>query len=164
MKMVSKSGVKSLDTCHGSSLYVKKSYLEDIEGSWLDCLLLEDGVILDIMDHHYIGLFTCVPNFSSLAWLEVYQEPPSSWSHTWMTLMVSDWRLEEWGHLWRPGSSWQNIMKLSQNFCEVVTSFGWFIRSWDFGYNRWTDKWTDKWGHLYRWCPPKNFTAGQNSP
>ena len=38
--------------------------------------VLEDRVILDIMDHHYIWFLTCVPNFSSLAWLEEFQEPP----------------------------------------------------------------------------------------
>ena len=37
---------------------------------------LEDGVILDIMDHHYMWFLTCVPNFSSRAWMEVFQEPP----------------------------------------------------------------------------------------
>ena len=37
---------------------------------------LEDGVILDIMDCHVIWFLTCVPNFSSLAWIEVCQEPP----------------------------------------------------------------------------------------
>ena len=37
---------------------------------------LEDGVILDVMDRHDMWILTCVPNFSSLAWLEVCQEPP----------------------------------------------------------------------------------------
>ena len=58
---------------HGSSLL--ESYLEDVEGSWRFLTwVFKDGVILDIMDHHYMWLFTCVQNFSFLAWLEVYQE------------------------------------------------------------------------------------------
>ena len=46
---------------------------------WHWCFLtgyLEDGVILDIMDCHDMWFLTCVPNFSSLAWIEVCQEPP----------------------------------------------------------------------------------------
>ena len=31
-----------------------------------DQVLGEDGLILDIMEGHYIGFFTCVLNFSSL--------------------------------------------------------------------------------------------------
>ncbi len=38
---------------------------------------LEDGVIFDILDHYDMFLIFCVPHFSSLAWLEVCQEPPA---------------------------------------------------------------------------------------
>ena len=43
---------------------------------WFLTGYLEDGVILDIMDCHNMWFLTCVPNFSSLAWIEVCQEPP----------------------------------------------------------------------------------------
>ena len=42
---------------------------------------LEDGVILEIMDHHDMWFSTSVQNFSSLACLEVCQEPPPPWHH-----------------------------------------------------------------------------------
>ncbi len=38
--------------------------------------VLEYGVILDIMDHHDMCFLNCVPNFVTLARLEVCQEPP----------------------------------------------------------------------------------------
>ena len=77
---------------------------------------LEDEVILDIVDLHDIWFLTCVPNFSSLAWLEVPQEPPRPRSHTWRTLKVPDWRLEGWGHPWRHGSSWYVITHICAKF------------------------------------------------
>ena len=73
---------------------------------------LEDGVILDILDHHHMSFLTCVPNFSSLAWLEVCQEPSILEVRTWMMLMVPDWRLGGWGRLWCHGSSWYVILYL----------------------------------------------------
>ena len=72
--------------------------------------VLEDEVILDIMDHHYLGLFTCLPNFSSLAWLEVCQEPHILEVHSWRMLMVPDWGRV--GHPWHHGLSWYAILHL----------------------------------------------------
>ena len=37
--------------------------------------VLKDLFVLDVLDHHYMWYFTCVPNFNSLSWLEVCQEP-----------------------------------------------------------------------------------------
>ena len=39
--------------------------------------VLEDEVIHSIMEYQYMWLFTCLPNFSSQAWLEEYREPPN---------------------------------------------------------------------------------------
>ena len=80
-----------------------------------------------IIDHHDMWFLTCVPNFSSLACLEVPQEPPRPRSHTWRTLKVPDWRLGKWGHSWRVGPSWETPRNLSWKFCEVLTWFGWDI-------------------------------------
>ncbi len=41
---------------------------------WFLTGYLEDGVILHIKDPHYIWFLTCMPKFSSLAWIEVCQE------------------------------------------------------------------------------------------
>ena len=38
--------------------------------------VLEDGIILDVLDHPDMRFLTSVPNCSSLAGLEVPQEPP----------------------------------------------------------------------------------------
>ena len=61
---------------------------------------LKDWVIIEIRDLHDMWFLTCVPNFSSLACLEVPQEPARPRSHTWRTLKVPDWRLGGWGHPW----------------------------------------------------------------
>ncbi len=60
---------------------------------------LEDGVILDFIDYHYMSFLTCVPNFSFLAWSEVCQEPPILQVHTWIKVDGS------WLDTWRMGSS-----------------------------------------------------------
>ena len=47
-------------------------------GSWWFLTgVLEDGVIFGIRNHHDMRLLSCLPNFISLAWLYVCQEPPS---------------------------------------------------------------------------------------
>ena len=43
---------------------------------WFLTGILENWDIFDIIYHHGMWFYTCVPNFSSLAWLEVNQEPP----------------------------------------------------------------------------------------
>ena len=92
----------------------KDTYMEDVEGSWLNNW--EGGVILDIVDGHNMCFLTCVPNFSSLAWLEVPQEPPRPRSDTWRKLMVPEWRLGGWGHPWNHGSSWYVTLDLCSKF------------------------------------------------
>ena len=69
---------------------------------WFLTFYLGDEVILDILGNHNVWFFTCVPIFSSLAWLEVCQEPPILEVHTstWRMLNVPDWSLGGWGHLW----------------------------------------------------------------
>ena len=52
-------------------------------------------------------------NYTSVFNCSDYQEPPSPWSHTWRPLMVPDWSLGGWGHLWQSRSSWQTMIKLS---------------------------------------------------
>ena len=87
--------------------------------------------------HHYVGLIcpnilmcgtwcyhTCahgymcsnVPNLSSLAWSEVYQEPPVLEVHTWRMLKVPDWGLGGWGHPWSYESSLDVILDLCAKF------------------------------------------------
>ena len=65
------SSLVCLKVCH------EPPVIEDtLGGHWRFLTgFLEDGVIFDIMIHHYMGLFTSVPSFSSLAWIEVCQEP-----------------------------------------------------------------------------------------
>ena len=53
----------------------------------------------------YVFIDLCA-KFSSLAWLEVCQEPPILEVHTWRMLMAPDWRLGGWGHPWCHGSSY----------------------------------------------------------
>ena len=76
------------------------------------------------MFHHDMWILTCVLNFSSVAWIEVCQEPPFLevilGGHWWFLTGV-------FGHLWYHRSSWQTMMKLSWKFCEDLTSFGWDI-------------------------------------
>ena len=105
------------------------SSLKSILGGrwWFLTRDLEDGVFLDIMDCHDTWFLTCVPNFNSLAWLEVCQGPPILEVHTWRTLTVPDRRLGGFGHLWWLRSSWQTRMKLSWKFHKNLTSFGWEI-------------------------------------
>ena len=66
---------------------------------WFLTGYLEDGVILDLMNHHNMSFWTCVPNFRSLAWLKVYQDPP----------ILGRLYLEDvdgyWLDTWRMGSS-----------------------------------------------------------
>ena len=64
------------------------------------------------MDHPDMWFLTCVPNFSSLACLEVPQEPPRPRSHAWRMGKVPDWSLGRWSHPWRHGSSWYVIVDL----------------------------------------------------
>ena len=58
---------------------------------------------------------------------------PCPQSHTWRTLKVPDWILGGWGHPWCVGSSWETPRNVSWKFHEDLTSFGWFMKSWDFG-------------------------------
>ena len=79
---------------------------------WFLTGYLDDGVILDIMDGQYMWFLTGLPNFSSLAWIEVCQEPPVL-----EVILEGRWRfltgvLEDGViHLWCPRSSWQTTMK-----------------------------------------------------
>ena len=66
---------------------------------WFLTRYLEDGVIIDLMDCYDMWFLTCVPNFSSLAWIEVSQDPPVLKVHTWRKLKVPDWSLGGLGHL-----------------------------------------------------------------
>ena len=70
--------------------------------SWWGFLMRssEDWVILYIMDHNDMWFFTCLPNFSSPAWLEVCEELLILEAHTWRTLNIPDWSVGWWGHLW----------------------------------------------------------------
>ena len=68
------------------------------------------------MDRPDMWFLTCVPKFSSLACLEVPQEPPRPRSHTWRMLKVPDWRLGRWGHPWYHGSLWYMILDLYAKF------------------------------------------------
>ena len=54
---------------------------------WFLTGYLEDEVILDIMDRHYIWFLTYVPNFSSLGWIEVCQK-----SHVLEVIHGGRWR------------------------------------------------------------------------
>jgi hypothetical protein len=75
------------------------------------------GPYLRPSDHdHDMWFLTCVPNFSSLAWLEVCQEPPVLEVHTWRTLSVPDWILREWDHSWHLEWSWYVILDLCAKF------------------------------------------------
>ena len=66
-----------------------------------------------VMSNLIHAFLICVPNFSSLAWLEVPQEPPSHpQCHTLRTLKVPDWRLQGWHH----ESSWYVIFDLCTKF------------------------------------------------
>ena len=57
------------------------SFMSILGGCWRFLMSnLADWLILEVMDHHSMKLFTCVPNFSSLLGLEVGQEPLSSMS------------------------------------------------------------------------------------
>ena len=77
------------------------------------------------MDHHDMRFLTCVPNFSSLAYLEVCQEPPILKVHTWRTLRVPDWILGGWGHCWHHGLSWYVILDLCAKF--QLSSMNWSV-------------------------------------
>jgi len=59
---------------------------------------------------------TCVPNFSSLVWIEVCQEPLVLKVHTWRTLRVPDWILGELDHSWHHGLSWYAIFEVCAKF------------------------------------------------
>jgi len=80
---------------------------------------LEDQVILDIMDRHDMWFLICVPNFSSLAWIEVCQEPPFLevilWGH-WRFLtgdLEDGVILDVLGHLGRPpGTNPESFVKI----------------------------------------------------
>ena len=52
--------------------------------------VLEDWVVHDIMNHPDMWFLTCVPDFSSIAWFEVFQDLPVLDGHTLRTLMVPD--------------------------------------------------------------------------
>ena len=63
------------------------------------------------MDRHDMWLLTCVPNFSSLSWSELFQEPPVLKVNTWRMLMVSGF----WFQVIE-GSSWYVILDLLAKF------------------------------------------------
>ena len=76
-------------------------------------LMVSDQV--DIMDHHDSFLI-CVPNFNSLASVEVCQGTPVLEVHIWRMLMVPDWKLGGWGHPWCHGLSWYVIFDMCSQF------------------------------------------------
>ena len=49
-----------------------------------------ERIIYHVMDYHDMLFLTFVQNFSSLAWLEVHQEPSVLHVHTWRTLILPD--------------------------------------------------------------------------
>ena len=59
-------------------VYQEPPVLEVILGGcwWFLPVYLEGMVIIDFMDHNDMRFLTCVPNFSYLAIIEVFQEPP----------------------------------------------------------------------------------------
>ena len=69
--------------------------------------------------------FTCVPNFSSLTWIEVCQEPSILEVHTWRILMVPNWRPGGYGHSWHQGLSWYVILALYAKF--QLSSMNWSV-------------------------------------
>ena len=83
---------------------------------WFLSGYLENWVILDIIDCHDMWFLTCVPKFSSLAWIEVCQEPPRPRSHSWRTLMVPHWILGGWDHSWHHWLSWYVNLDLCAKF------------------------------------------------
>ena len=118
---------------HGSSLYLifylwAKFQLSSILwGHWrflMKSLRMRSSLTLWIIIT--FGKFSCVPNFTSLAWLEGYQEPPSPCSHTWRSLMVPDGVLEDGvifdilDYLHRPLWSYPEIfLKIWLNFYDL---------------------------------------------
>ena len=91
---------------------------------WFLTWYMEDWVILDIMDCHHMSFLTCVPNFGLLVWT---QEPHVLEVLTWATLMVTDWRLWGWNHIWLQRSSRQTKIKLSGKFHDYPPLFSWDI-------------------------------------
>ena len=85
------------------------------------------------MDRHDIGFFfTHVPNFISLACIEVYQETPVLEVLTWRMLIVYDWILWGWGQPWSHGSSWYVILDLCAKFqlSSIIRSLSTTPRPW----------------------------------
>ena len=74
------------------------------------------SLVFDVMNRPDMWFLTCVPNFSSLACLEVPQEPPRPRSHTWRMLKVPDWSLGGQGHHWCHGSSSYVVRNLCTKF------------------------------------------------
>ena len=95
---------------------------------WFLTGILEEGVILDIMNHYNMWFFPCVPNYSSLAWLEVHEDLPIHEVHTWIRCVTRTPRpqrpyLEDvdgsWLETWRGwgmGKSWETPLNLSWKF------------------------------------------------
>ena len=93
------SNIRSVSITHMSSMVVLGGHW------WFLIRYFEQRVILDVI-YHDKWFLTCVPNLSSLAWLEVCQGHPVLDVHTWRTLMVPDQVLGEQGHPWHHESSW----------------------------------------------------------
>ena len=111
--------IKNYQQCHLVLIFFSTKPIYRYISRWTRRFLtgyLKDGVILDIMDWHDMIFLTCVPNLSSVAWLEVCQEPPILEVHTLRMLMVPDWILGWWGHSGHHGSSWYMILDLCTKF------------------------------------------------
>ena len=68
-------------------------YLEDVDRSWLG--VLEDWVIFgikfDILYQHNMSSLSCMPIFSSIAWLQVHQGHGHTWEDidgSWLDALV----------------------------------------------------------------------------
>ena len=113
------------------NLHPRSPYLEDIDGSWLD------GVTFEIMDCHFMLFLTCVPNFSSLAWIEVCQEPPVL-----EVILGGRWRfltgdledgviLDVLDHLGRPPGTYpESFVKILLYLAEILRCVMFVTKTW----------------------------------
>ena len=82
---------------------------------WFLTGYLEDGVILDFMDHHDVILDFCAKSQLSSMNRSVSRTPCPR-SNTWRMLMVPDWILGGWGHSWHHESSWYVTLDVCAKF------------------------------------------------
>ena len=96
--------------------------------TWMT-LMVPDDVILYIIHHHDMWFFTCKPNFSSLAWLKMCQEPPIL-----EVILGGHWRfltgiLEDWvtfDVLDRPGWCYaERFIKIWLQFADIFRGVTW---------------------------------------